>query len=55
MTVHNWLSSFNLGEERTIPSNCMADDLIYYAATRFAYYMLVTNNTIKRICPTCQR
>lgn len=53
MSVHNWLLSFQIGETRKIPSNCVGNELKYYARARFGYHMRIAGDKITRFCPAC--
>ena len=55
-TVHNWILSFQYGEEREVPENCDKASVKEYGATRFGYtFQDVGENRIKRVCPKCSR
>lgn len=59
-TVHNWLQSFDLGESRFIPSNCLSEakilNMIEYAESEFEYTMVRDGiYKLKRICCHCER
>ena len=50
MTVHEWVLSFRLGEERDLPKNCSYVSIKDYAKSRFNRRMIQTiNGKIKRV------
>lgn len=50
MTVHEWVLSFRLGEERDLPENCSYISIKDYAKSRFNRRMIKTiNGKIKRV------
>jgi hypothetical protein len=56
MTVHNWINSFGLGEERKMPSNVTQNDVVSYGWSRFGWqFIKVGADRIKRVCPKCFR
>jgi hypothetical protein len=55
MSVHDWVQNWSVGEIKSIPKNDTADEIIYYASSRFEYKIILVDGKLKRVCPMCHR